>query len=117
MHKPYCCEMFKALVGDMGKRGLSIVLKSELGITFFSLQSRGIDHADRDKLRTEAGRVPGKLNLLTEIGLQYCPACGTKLAKWIRKHSKEVDELIAQSKPFYETWEEMARQQRDKETT
>jgi hypothetical protein len=117
MHKPYCCEMFKSLLDAMGERGLSVVLKQEMEFTYFSLQSRGIDHGAKLEHGRTAQGGGTKVNILTEIGLQFCPACGADLAEWIRKHSNEVKELIARSKPFYETWQAMAQQQKRDRTS
>jgi hypothetical protein len=96
----FCCEPFKNLTAEMGKRGHSIILKSQQGFTFFCLQSRGYDFDDSAKIEGKPLGLAVKVNAASEIGIQYCPFCGTKLADWIAKHPKEADQLARRSEPF-----------------
>ena len=95
----YCCEPFGNLIENAGQKGISIVLKSELDITFFCLQSRGVNAADCDRAKRGELKLAG-INLAHQTGVQFCPFCGTKLSNWIATHKTEVQELITRSKPF-----------------
>ena len=96
----FCCEAFKNLVENMGRRGTSVILFSEMGSTYFCLQSRGYDAGDAKKLENEAARGVGKINIVSQTGIQYCPFCGNKLEKWLTCHKKDAEELIKRSDSF-----------------
>jgi hypothetical protein len=99
-----CCRFLDDLVASMGKRGLSVVLKSEMGFTFFCLQCRAVDAIEAEQLATGGtdGSVgfAGKVRLAEQAALTYCPSCGCKLEDWMRDHPRETEELIQRSRPF-----------------
>ena len=90
----------KSLIQDMGKRGLSCVLKSEMRMEFFCLQSRGCDKENAELLMQEMrGKLP-KINLVSQIGIKFCPFCGLRLEDWLFANRKEALLIIEDSKQF-----------------
>ena len=75
-------------------------MANELDHTYFCLQSRGCDAEDAKRFEAAAARGDGKINLVSQTGIQYCPFCGTKLETWLARHRKEAEELVKHSQPF-----------------
>lgn len=99
-----CCAFLDNLLTGMGNRGFSAVLKSEMGLTFFCLQSRAVDATEAEQLAKTISKsvdgLTGKIRLTEQIALTYCPSCGCKLESWMADHPREVDELVRRSRPF-----------------
>jgi hypothetical protein len=95
-----CCEQFQWHVEEMGKRGLSIVLKSRGDFTFFCLQSRGCDYEHAKLLEGKNLGIDRQINVATQIAIKYCPFCGTKLEDWLFHNRTEAQKLINRSEQF-----------------
>ncbi len=98
MSNNYCCDGFEMLVSNMGQAGLSVVLKKGEELTYFCLQSRACAAADIDTIRATICPDSGKVRVVEQMGLQYCPSCGFDLKEWIVNHSGLVEELACQSR-------------------
>jgi hypothetical protein len=97
-----CCAFLDDLVSNIGKRGFSVLLKSEMGFTFFCLQARAVDAAEAERLgkgtHPDRAGLPEKIRLSEQVALSYCPSCGCKLEKWIADHPREAEALIDRSR-------------------
>ncbi|MDX2022158.1 MAG: hypothetical protein SF187_18115 [Deltaproteobacteria bacterium] len=105
-----CCKYMKELTDNAGRAGISAVVKSEMGTTFFCLQSRATDSDAEEGVvsllnsaRMSLGSLPwtkGQVALVAQRGFKFCPGCGTDLTLWIKCNVDQINELAAQSKSF-----------------
>lgn len=89
MSTEYCCGRFKSLIANAGKRGLALLATRIAENIAISLQSRGVAHADVDKILPEGGEYD--INIATDFVIAYCPDCGSK-----------IDSLILANRSFFE---------------
>jgi hypothetical protein len=76
----WCCIGFKANYEAANEARFSIVVKrNSLGDPSFLLRYRVYD---RGKEAAVLGRVP----IVSDLGMQFCPWCGTKLDEWYGTH-------------------------------
>lgn len=97
-----CCSVFRAHLFEAGERGLSIIVVDNGGTPLFQLQSRGIARRDIEALR--AGPMLDAevlINLSRRVGIQYCPWCGYRLSKLLRRARDFYRDLI-QKHAIYE---------------
>lgn len=100
MDEIFCCPGFQHRVADAGQRGIAVrVVNTSDGIRF-RLQSRGIAFEDESKIRPMP-EMDMKINVSSEMGLQYCPACGRKLQDLVNTSPKDFEELAKKHKQFY----------------
>jgi hypothetical protein len=67
--------MFETLLGDRGKRGLSIIVaESDIGPVFF-LQARAVDAGQ------EPPSAPSPVTVATEVAITFCPWCRADLRR------------------------------------
>lgn len=95
-----CCQSFENLLATIGQKGLSIVLKSQMGMTFFCLQGRACDSEDMAKVEGQQLGAPVKLRLVEQIAIKHCPFCGFRLAGWIENNAEKSIELAKRSESF-----------------
>jgi hypothetical protein len=74
--------------------------KTPTGIVFL-LQSRGIAFEDVSKVHPTPGAPDIKINVSSEVGLQYCPMCGRRLQEMIEASPQVFGDLAAKHKKFY----------------
>jgi hypothetical protein len=67
----------------------------------FLLQSRGIALEDVSKVHPMPGAPDIKINVSSEVGLQYCPWCGTRLQELVEASPDAFDDLAEKHKMFY----------------
>ena len=94
-----CCESFAAHVAEAGHRGLSIIPAKGAERHYFVLQSRGCDYADIQQLRdlprspmNDVSHAP-LINLISEIGISFCPWCGSNLRRVIDAEIDAVQDM------------------------
>lgn len=94
----YCCTRLNELIHNAGSRGIAILVRNLSGVLSFVLQSRGIDIEDEDR----TGRISGdvKINLSCEIGIVYCPFCGTRLQDLIAREPEFFAKLAESHSRF-----------------
>jgi hypothetical protein len=81
----YCCTGLRNLVACAGGRGNAVVVwLDSSGEPRLLLQSRGVSFDDQSKLRP--ADVDVKVNLSAEIGMRYCPLCGSLLEQVINEN-------------------------------
>lgn len=97
-----CCPGFRNLLDEAGKRGLAVLARKRSDGIVFLLQSRGVAFDDEPKLRP----VPLELsiNIASDIGLRYCPACGRKLQELVDKWPDYFEKLAKEHEKFLEGW-------------
>jgi hypothetical protein len=79
----WCCAGQRALHENLGKRGFSGLVSTDLGIVRFLIQFRAVD-ADK-KVDLSANRdIP--ISLAGEIGQRFCPWCGVDLEHHYRDY-------------------------------
>ena len=104
----FCCDGFKNLIGDAGQRGLSVlVYQTSAGEVRFSVQSRAISMEDELQLTQTPTPLPikGGMTISTNMDLNYCPFCGTKLRKLVTQATKKGFQALAQQhRNFYKPY-------------
>jgi len=98
----YCCDNFKRWVQSAGVRGFSAVAQSDCGYRFFCLQARGCDKQDEPKMKNipKGLDIPNPLTIAMQVGIQYCPFCGTQLATFIAEAGDEFQVLADANRPL-----------------
>jgi hypothetical protein len=98
----HCCDVFKRLLEGAGKRGFSVVARKASGYRFFCLEARACDFEDKFKMKNIPYdcEVPRPLTVAMQIGIQYCPACGSRLDTIIAEHESEFEEFAEKCKKF-----------------
>jgi hypothetical protein len=99
----FCCVGLKNLIGTAGQRGMSaLVYKTPRGFRF-NLQSRALSReAELYLTRVPTPLLPlpiqGDKNMTVSvnIGLNYCPFCGTKLQTLVTWSTKKHFEALAE---------------------
>jgi hypothetical protein len=76
----WCCSSFKSHAQTAGRRGYGVFVDDSSDPIVFILQHRSLEPED-----PKASYDQRPLTLVAEIGIQHCPWCGQKLAKWYRK--------------------------------
>ena len=92
----YCCDAFKNLVNNIGKKGISIIPINEYGYKYFNLQWRSLDKKD-EKIFDENikhTQIDCNMYLSLQTTINYCPFCGYKLANLIMKNESEFNDLV-----------------------
>jgi hypothetical protein len=80
----YCCEVFRSILNEGGKRGLSIiVVEANVGPVFF-FQARSLD--PERQLPSTGFVVTTEL----EVAIKFCPWCGANLK---RKYGRNAADL------------------------
>jgi hypothetical protein len=97
-----CCDVFNELVADAGNRGYSVVACVRGSYRFFCLQARACPKLDEPKMKNlpKGIDIPNPLTVGMQIGIQYCPFCGTKLANIIAGSLNEFTRLADSNKPL-----------------
>ena len=72
-----------------------VVHKTSAGIIFF-IQSRGIAFEDVGKIRPIP--IDIKINVASDVGMQYCPFCGRKLQELVIASPEFFDDLAENHK-------------------
>ena len=98
----FCCDVFKSLTTSIGNRGFAILACKDSGYRYFCLQSRACEFLEESKLKNIPRDCdpPNPLTILTQIGIQFCPICGTKLETIIAEHPIEFEEFVERCKGF-----------------
>ena len=99
----YCCNEFKRLIENVGRRGFSIAV-TELGkgelcfrINLYGLTSKqGSEFSLMDKKFTNIKHI----TLVTGHYLNYCQYCGIKLSKLLKKYPNEYRVLFEKHKMY-----------------
>ena len=97
----FCCAPFQSLVDNAGKRGLGIVAVAEQDLMFFCIQGRAVHASDEQDLEEILKNTPSVgFTIVSQTGLQFCPFCGAKLSRWIKKHLQEFNEIANATSDF-----------------
>ena len=90
----YCCDVLKGWISGAGEKGISVLARSEDEIRSFYLQARACDKDKEDLLKNipKDCQIP-RLGIVMQMGIQYCPFCGTLLKSLIGLHEEEFDAL------------------------
>ncbi len=82
-----CCQNFKELMLNAGEKGFSAVPLHENDFLFFLLQ-----------YRSENVKVKEGIIKIADIGIKYCPFCGTELAEIISNNQAYVAHLAKKNR-------------------
>ncbi len=97
-----CCQGLKNFLSMAGDRGHAIlVYEVPSGKIGFQFQSRGIAYKDVSKIKPNPNASDIKINVSSEIGIQYCPACGHNLEKLIKKNPIRFKELATKHRHLF----------------
>jgi hypothetical protein len=95
-----CCAGLDGLLANAGLRGLSVIVTRGARDFTFSLQSRGIDLRDHSKIVANPAAPDLFVNLSRSVVIQYCPFCGTKLARLARRYRSDYEMLVNNHKQY-----------------
>ena len=85
----YCCYAFECNVGEVGRRGLSILAVDKSGHQYFAIQGRSANY--EENVNPEG---------VFQGGIQFCPWCGRKLKRFITKQLDEFKILAKNHSQF-----------------
>jgi hypothetical protein len=88
-----CCETLTELADNADEAGLSVTCHADSGYRWIRLVARACRLVDEGKLAAipREADVPRPLRVETQIGIAYCPFCGTRLADFIATNQSEFD--------------------------
>jgi hypothetical protein len=94
----FCCVGLENLIGNAGQRGISVLVYERPGGFLFSLQGRAVTKDVETFLSQNPTPLPfeGNMDISANIGLSYCPFCGTKLQTLITSSTKKRFEALAE---------------------
>ena len=101
LNRAFCCPGLQNSIQAAGQRGMAIIVVNTLGKTRLLFQSRGIAFDDLGKMRPMPDAPDVKINVSSEIGLQYCPWCGKRLEKLLNASPEVFAGLAERHKPLY----------------
>ncbi len=100
----WCCKQFDFLIGQAGEKLLSVIATDEYGRKCFQLIARPFEKDVLDEVNTALsnyspdhttkGGKPISIAVAMFSPLLYCPNCGKKLSKLIKKNKDEFDKLV-----------------------
>lgn len=97
----FCCAGFENLVRAAGERGIAALVREEPDRLMFMLQSRGIAFEDeRKKIRTDSEFI---INVSCNVGMRFCPFCGTQLRDLVDRNPKGFRELAFHQRKYFST--------------
>ena len=105
-----CCDGLRNLSDDahLGRRGCAFIVYELAGVPSVNLQFRAVDQNNERRLvaalqkeSKEQGSALGT-RISQEIGMGFCPFCGTDLKKWARRNPEAFQEMVARSKNHVE---------------
>lgn len=111
-----CCEWLKNMLATAGQQGTAVIAsKAEYGPPFY-IQTRSLTPWQQrtwdrllcvEPLRTEMDPLfrsesGGPVAVMTgmRVPLSFCPACGTNLVKWAKRHQDDFDKLAEEHQAF-----------------
>jgi hypothetical protein len=94
----FCCDGLQNLVDNAGRQGMSVLVYENLGTFRFNLQSRAVTKDTETLLSQEPIPLPieGNICLSVNIGLKFCPFCGTALQTLISGSTQRRFEALAE---------------------
>lgn len=96
-----CCSGFQNLIDQAGSSGLSVIVVLRGENIKFRIQSRGCKWNDVKQLHFLSEFVrDGKVNIVEQTGLLYCPFCGTKLEKLVTKNRDILEKLAIEHEKY-----------------
>ena len=95
-----CCVGLKNLIGNAGQRGMSVLVYETPRGFRFNLQSRAISREAELHLTRVPAPLPieghNNMTISVNVGLNYCPFCGTKLQSLVSSSTKKHFEALAE---------------------
>jgi hypothetical protein len=93
----FCCIGLKNLIESAGQRGISVLVHERSGGFRFSLQSRAVSKEAEVLLSENPTPLPikGNVTLSANIGLNFCPFCGTNLQTLVTPLTRGRFEALA----------------------
>lgn len=83
----FCCRAFEHWNGAAGTRGFGLfAAESEQGPAMFLIQHRALDADTRPPEFS-----PSPLSLVSDLIIQFCPWCGTRLDQFYRDTQAQID--------------------------
>jgi len=98
-----CCPGFAGLLDNAGNNGLAALVEERNGRLSFTLQSRGLAHRHLEAVRAQGpdSNAPNVCwNISTSMILKYCPICGCRLERLIRRSPAKFHALFKQHEQF-----------------
>ena len=101
----FCCRGLEILVDNAGLTGVAVLVYHISGEFIFNIQARSVSNEVESKLQD----VPAVLHeeyhisIYSNIGLNYCPFCGTRLQSLINSSTrKDFEALAKKHRKLYE---------------
>jgi hypothetical protein len=93
----FCCRTLEGWVQDAGHRGVAFIAQHEENYRGFFIQARACDFPEHEKLSSiPTGVDLPPISIRSELGIQFCPFCGSPLEKVISDNIREFDQLAEQ---------------------
>jgi hypothetical protein len=83
----WCCRLFEGNWLDGSERGFSVgLLQTSVSLSFV-LRHRSVDKLDEEELSKATSKVtsPFPVTITSETVIDFCPWCGTQLAKFYKR--------------------------------
>jgi hypothetical protein len=97
----FCCAGLENLFNAAGERGIAAMVREEPDRLMFMLQSRGIAFEDEQKkIQTDSELI---VNISCNIGMLFCPFCGTRLKDLVARDPKAFHELASRQRKYFST--------------
>jgi hypothetical protein len=93
----FCCDGLKNLMDNAGERGMSVLVYERPGGFRFNIQARAVSKETELRYSQTPPRLPieGNVTLASNIGLNYCPFCGTELKTLVTPSTRKQFEGLA----------------------
>ena len=93
----FCCDGLNNLIGNAGQRGMSALVYERPAGFRFNLQARAVSKDVELRLSEAPTPLPieGNITLSVNIGLNYCPFCGTELKTLVTSSTRKRFETLA----------------------
>ena len=100
----FCCQGFENLVKNAGQRGMSILIYQRADEFIFNLQARSISK-DRENALSRSPipqNAEGDTTISVNIGMNYCPFCGTDVQTLVNPATRSYFESLAEEHRKYD---------------
>jgi len=98
IHAMFCCRGLEILADNAGSRGISLLVYYANDEFIFNIQARAVSYNLGFKHADIPIALPGgeeNISVSSNIGLNYCPFCGTRLQSLINLSTRKDFEALA----------------------
>jgi hypothetical protein len=93
-----CCDRLQSSLANAGQRGIAVVVRRLPEFFIFYLQSRAVAFGEGEGLLHH--RLEARINLVSTVGIRFCPWCGRRLDDLAETEPAVFAELAKCHQPF-----------------